>query len=354
MSKQLTFKDEQQLLEHYEADKDNNQVVSYQGNVYDVKEYMPQHPGGEEYISKLLGKPIDEEFDDAEHTKSAKNLMKDLPMIGKLLSDKDSTNSEGEKEEKEMNVGSLYGTKMSATLKEKLNIDYTKGIMYQVFKANLTFDEYVLYINEPKHLVNPVRDIRLFENGFLELCSQSPWWGVILAWLPAIVYFFYNATQQPSWDSPVLCVALFILGMLGWSFTEYFLHRFFFHGEDHWMHYVPHNTWVFTAHFTIHGIHHAFPQDRLRLVFPPIPGYLIGYFMIIKPCSMVVPENYFYISMAGWVIGYLLYDEIHYFLHHSSPKAGYWKDMKLYHMQHHYKFGQIGFGVSSKLWDIVF
>jgi len=32
----------------------------------------------------------------------------------------------------------------------------------------------------------------------------------------------------------------------------------------------------------------------------------------------------------------------------------YFKDMKLYHMQHHYKFGQIAFGVSMKFWDIVF
>ena len=30
------------------------------------------------------------------------------------------------------------------------------------------------------------------------------------------------------------------------------------------------------------------------------------------------------------------------------------RDMKLYHMQHHYKFGTIGFGVSSKFWDVIF
>jgi len=46
----------------------------------------------------------------------------------------------------------------------------------------------------------------------------------------------------------------------------------------------------------------------------------------------------------------MLYDEMHYFMHHSSPQAGYNKDMKMYHMQHHYKFGTIGFGVSNKFW----
>ena len=28
--------------------------------------------------------------------------------------------------------------------------------------------------------------------------------------------------------------------------------------------------------------------------------------------------------------------------------------MKSYHMQHHYKNGTVGFGVSSKLWDVAF
>ena len=32
----------------------------------------------------------------------------------------------------------------------------------------------------------------------------------------------------------------------------------------------------------------------------------------------------------------------------------YFRDLKVYHMQHHYKFGSIGYGVSNKLWDIVF
>lgn len=42
---------------------------------------------------------------------------------------------------------------------------------------------------------------------------------------------------------------------------------------------------------------------------------------------------------AGITLGYILYDMIHYFIHHSSPKSGYFKQVKLYHMQHHYKDG---------------
>lgn len=131
-------------------------------------------------------------------------------------------------------------------------------------------------------------------------------------------------------------------------------HRFLFHGEDNWMLYVPHNNWVFTGHFMIHGIHHAFPQDRYRLVFPPIPGHIIFLTLAYPQLRAIMPVSVFYTVWLGWLIGYQIYDEMHYFMHHSSPQSGYLKDMKMYHMQHHYKFGTIGFGVSNKFWDIVF
>ena len=66
------------------------------------------------------------------------------------------------------------------------------------------------------------------------------------------------------------------------------------------------------------------------------------------------PEAHSGTVCAGTLTMYVLYDLIHYYMHHSSPKMSYWKDLKKYHMQHHYRNGTIGFGVSSKLWDHVF
>ena len=51
----------------------------------------------------------------------------------------------------------------------------------------------------------------------------------------------------------------FFIGILLFSFYEYAVHRFVFHGEDTWMEYVPFNKYVYTFHFLMHGIHHAFP-----------------------------------------------------------------------------------------------
>lgn len=56
--------------------------------VYDVKDYMANHPGGLDYINDLLGKSIDKEFEEAEHTKFAKNIFKKLPIRGYMASSK--------------------------------------------------------------------------------------------------------------------------------------------------------------------------------------------------------------------------------------------------------------------------
>ena len=56
---------------------------------------------------------------------------------------------------------------------------------------------------------------------------------------------------------------------------------------------------------------------------------------------------------AGILSGYVCYDMVHYFLHHSNPQEGTWaKHMKIYHMQHHYKNGLVGFGDTKKVRDI--
>lgn len=136
-----------------------------------------------------------------------------------------------------------------------------------------------------------------------------------------------------------------------WSFSEYVLHRFLFHSEDYWL---PNHYIAIANHFLLHGIHHAFPMDRYRLVFPVLPGYIILGLLIGVPIHLVFPENMAPGLMVGLIVGYIVYDLIHYFLHHSSPRDGYWKMMKVHHMQHHYKNGLNGFGVSSKFWDLVF
>ena len=82
---------------------------------------------------------------------------------------------------------------------------------------------------------------------------------------------------------------------------------------------------------------------------------MVFYPLMYKPTLFMFPEGIGQIVFLGVLFGYQCYDQIHYWTHHSSMEfCEYFRLQKLYHMQHHYKFGTIGFGVSSKFWDVVF
>jgi len=287
-------------------------------------------------IENLLGKSIDQAFEEAEHTRSARLIFRDLKKVGYIAGD-----SKARKESSSHPAG-LDGFK----LQSKAKFDYTQGIFRQIYESNMTLEEYIEFINEPKHLVNPIRNLKLFNNPLLELVTMTPWYAIPLGWAPPIIYFF--SLSEVSLLANILCI---FLGIFFWTFAEYTLHRFVFHGEDYWL---PDKPKILAFHFLIHGIHHAFPMDAYRLVFPPLPGYIIFFGFVIPPLTIFVPDQYMNAMTAGTALGYVLYDIIHYFLHHSQPKEGYWKGLKQYHLQHHYKNGTKGFGVSSKFWDHVF
>ena len=96
MSDARKFANEAEVAEFYKQDKDNNQVVIFEGKVFDVKDYMPDHPGGPEYIADKLGTNIEEPFEDAEHTKKAKKILLNLPLVGVIDSSSGTNSTEDE------------------------------------------------------------------------------------------------------------------------------------------------------------------------------------------------------------------------------------------------------------------
>lgn len=136
-------------------------------------------------------------------------------------------------------------------LKGKWKPDYNTGLLKQLWTANLSFEDYVKFVEEPKHLINPVRDVILFDSPFLEMFTKTPWYAIPIAWFPIIGYYLLqNELEIMS------TIFYFLAGVLNWTFLEYTLHRFAFHGEDKWL---PANNYGYLGHFLLHGIHHAFP-----------------------------------------------------------------------------------------------
>ena len=190
--------------------------------------------------------------------------------------------------------------------------------------------------------------IRLFKSNSLEFFTHISPVVVVLIWLPVAAFFLVRAIGQVSWLAILTGV---LLGMLIWTFTEYVMHRFVFH-------YQPTNPQLERIFFLFHGVHHAQPQLKTRLVMPPvvsIPLALVfyGLYYLVVGRLLGIPQ-WIAPLFAGFILGYLIYDLTHYATHHFPMRAGYLKYLKRYHMMHHFKTPNDRFGVSSPLWDYVF
>jgi sterol desaturase/sphingolipid hydroxylase (fatty acid hydroxylase superfamily) len=194
--------------------------------------------------------------------------------------------------------------------------------------------------------------IRLFKSEFLEFFTHISPLAVLIIWLPIAVYFLVTAVLElavgTSW---VYIPAGFLLGMFIWTLTEYTVHRFLFHYHAK----TPELERIF---FLFHGVHHAQPQCKTRLVMPPvvsIPMALVfyGLFYLVFGVVLAAPQ-WVAPLFSGFVTGYLIYDMTHYATHHFPMRSGYLKYLKRYHMQHHFKTPNQRYGVSSPLWDMVF
>ena len=111
-----------------------------------------------------------------------------------------------------------------------------------------------------------------------------------------------------------------------------------------------------TLHFLLHGVHHLTPMDRTRLVAPPVLSVFIYIFLtaLIYPW---VPTFTSYLCLAAGVLsGYLIYDEMHYYLHHGVNKnSPLWlQRLRTHHNDHHYKNYLLYYGVSNTFTDHLF
>jgi len=224
-------------------------------------------------------------------------------------------------------------------------VDLNKGILWQVWN-NMRKDQYVDFIHDPKHMINPSEAI-LFDSKYLEIFTKTSWWVILLIWGPVIIYYLFQAYLHINLSISNL-VVLYFFGILVWTFTEYVLHRFIFHIDEK----LPDNSFILMMHFLLHGIHHAFPMDRNRLVFPPAAALPI--FFLLKTLFSNIFGYIFPIVFAGTLTGYISYDLTHYFIHHNKPSISFYRNLKQYHILHHYNNPKMGFGVSNKIWDYVF
>jgi sterol desaturase/sphingolipid hydroxylase (fatty acid hydroxylase superfamily) len=202
-------------------------------------------------------------------------------------------------------------------------------------------------INATHRFVHP----RMFRSDFMEFFSKVH---------PAVpAFMFVPVIAFTAWRAAALGGAPIALGTLAagfvfWTLTEYLLHRFYFH-------LAPTTTVRKWLYFYSHGIHHQYPDDFYRLLMPPIlsvgaAALFYGLFALALPPAMASG------LFAGFVLGYLYYDYVHFATHFAKPPRAAWlspianmmKEQRRRHMKHHFQDHTKGFGVSMPLWDHVF
>ncbi len=165
----------------------------------------------------------------------------------------------------------------------------------------------------------------------------------VLIFLPAIAAFASAGITDLGVSEGLLG---FAAGYAVWTFSEYWIHRALFHFE-------PEGGLGARLHWMIHGVHHDHPNDPNRLVMPPVVSLPLGTAFFFAFDGIFGLQTGWAIS-AGFFMGYLAYDMLHFALHHGGARGRLGKLLRELHMRHHFEDDRCGFAISAPWWDVVF
>ncbi|KJZ80323.1 hypothetical protein HIM_00173 [Hirsutella minnesotensis 3608] len=343
--------------------------------IFDVTDFLQDHPGGSDLILEYAGRDVEDILKDPAshpHSEAAYEVLDDS-LVGFVVPAKavvangsavhlngDANGSASSTADTASGSASYVHPRTGMSCEEDLSketdysqdykkhkfLDLGRPLIFQIWESGFSKEFYLDQVHRPRHYKGG-KSAPLFGN-FLEPLTKTPWWVVPTLWLPCVAYGTYISAI--GLGSPVAIVSYWMFGLFLWTFIEYCLHRFLFHLD----HYLPDNRYGITLHFLLHGIHHYLPMDKYRLVMPPT------LFVVLATPFWYLAHTIFaynwYAATAvycGGIFGYVCYDLTHYFLHHENLPLWY-KQLKKYHLQHHFLDYELGFGVTSKFWDTIF
>ncbi|KAJ1978709.1 fatty acid alpha-hydroxylase [Dimargaris verticillata] len=322
--------------------------VSYRGKVFDLTEFAQDHPGGLDLLLDYAGQDVEKVMKDPlehAHSDAAYDLLDDY-CIGTLNPAGGSgCRPPSSKEIDAAAAEVLPATDIKADLEKEHFLDLSKPLFMQMVRSSFSKEFYMQQIHKPRYLSYPAPFFGT--DAWLEVTTKTPWFVIPTIWLPLMAWY---ASAGYAIVQDLLVVGLYMAFGLGlWTLIEYALHRFVFHIEA----LLPDHPLALCIHFTLHGVHHYLPMDRYRLVMPPALGLTLAY-PLFKLGHAAFPAGMSHAVIAGTILGYVAYDLTHYYLHHGRPFFQHLCSMKSYHLAHHYKNFNLGFGVTVKFWDRAF
>jgi len=185
---------------------------------------------------------------------------------------------------------------------------------------------------------------QLFENPILEKLTRTH------ISIPLIIFSVYSsgliywAIIKTGLTIPVV-IGLFIIGLLFFTLVEYLMHRYVFH-------MIEDTPFKEKLVYRIHGVHHEYPKDKMRLAMPPVLSLTLATFLFLV--FWLILGGLSFAFTPGFLMGYSLYLFVHYILHAFKPPKNFFRELWVLHSIHHFKNPEKAFGVSSPLWDYVF
>ena len=185
---------------------------------------------------------------------------------------------------------------------------------------------------------------QLFKNPILEKLSRTH------ISVPLVIFFSYSGgllywsitnTTISAWAT----AGLFFAGLITFTWVEYLAHRYVFH-------MATYTKFREKFQYTVHGVHHEFPKDKDRLAMPPLLSITISTILLLL--FRLVMGDYVFAFLPGFLTGYAAYLSVHYMVHAYQPPKNFLKYLWINHGTHHYKNGEMVFGVSSPLWDYIY
>ena len=186
---------------------------------------------------------------------------------------------------------------------------------------------------------SPNQPIRIFQSKALERLTVLPVGGFVALWavlLPLIAW--------TGWGEATLIEGA-LLALAGWGLwflLEYAMHRFLFH-------MTPRSAIGRRFVFIMHGNHHSDPQDPLRNLMPPIVSLPLAGLIWAASVAALGPRGTW--LFAGIMVGYVVYDLIHYGCHQWKPKGRLGRAMMRHHMRHHHAQEDGNFAITGIFLD---
>lgn len=209
-------------------------------------------------------------------------------------------------------------------------------------------------MSEPELAINPTAEkaggafhkgsARMFESDWMEKLSHVHPATPAVLFIPVIAISMWVAITRDhaglatiAWQLPA--------GYVGWTLLEYWLHRMFFH--------LPvRGPITRRIYFFVHGVHHDWPWDTSRLVMPPSVSVTLAVLFYFLFRALFGPDMH--ALFAGFVIGYVIYDTVHWYTHAGAPQNRFLRHLRREHLVHHFRESGTRFGVSCPWWDVVF